>query len=182
MLTKETVLIVVDMQNGFLGSKTEHIVPCIEELVQKWQALGGATVFTRFISLPDGQYERLINWKRLQTSPEIDICPSLVPFAKCVIEKNYYTAFTDEFKHMVSSNTWTNFAICGIATDSCVLKTAADAFELGYTPFVLNDACASHAGPDIHEAALSILKRFIGRNQVIETSAFLDRFQGSRGD
>ncbi|WP_280431477.1 isochorismatase family protein [Nocardia brasiliensis] len=35
--------------------------------------------------------------------------------------------------------------LCGIATDACVLKTALDAFERGYVPWVVRDAVASNA-------------------------------------
>ncbi|MGW4118576.1 isochorismatase family protein [Nocardia sp. NPDC004711] len=38
----------------------------------------------------------------------------------------------------------TDFAICGIATDAGVLKTALDAFEFGFMPWVVRDAVAEN--------------------------------------
>ena len=46
--------------------------------------------------------------------------------------------------------------VVGIATDVCLLKTALDAFELGYQVIVPQDACAS-LSMERHEAALKIL-------------------------
>jgi nicotinamidase-related amidase len=53
------------------------------------------------------------------------------------------------------------------------MKTAMDAFELGYKPIVISDAVGSHGGLDLNEAALKILKRNIGAPQVIPTEEFL---------
>ena len=38
----KTVLVVVDVQNGFVGSRSRHIVPVIVDLVHRWQACGGS--------------------------------------------------------------------------------------------------------------------------------------------
>ena len=173
----QAALIVVDMQNGFIGSRTEQIIPAVEGLIMDWQKQNADNiVFTRFTSLAGGQYERLIGWKRLQVEPETNLCPQIAPLARNIINKNYYTAFTTELKELVSKQGWKTFGICGIATDSCVLKTAVDAFELGYTPYVLADACASHGGIEVHDAAIRLLGRFIGKNQIITSKEFIERF------
>ncbi len=63
---------------------------------------------------------------------------------------------------------WTDLAFCGIATESCVLKSAADAFEHGYAPWIVTDACASDAGPDVHDAGLLVARRLIGTGQLVD--------------
>jgi nicotinamidase-related amidase len=63
--------------------------------------------------------------------------------------------------------------LCGIATDGCVLKSAVDAFERGIEPVVVTDACASHAGREIHEAGLLLLARFIGPGQLKSAADFV---------
>jgi nicotinamidase-related amidase len=92
----DPVLIVVDMQNGFIRPSTEQVVPKVQGLVESWAGLGGEVVFTRFINTPDSQYERLIGWKRLQSAPETDLVSTLAPLAKTVIDKNFYSVFTSE--------------------------------------------------------------------------------------
>ena len=54
-----------------------------------------------------------------------------------------------------------------------MLKTAIDAFERGIEPVVVVDACASHAGREIHEAGLTLLRRFVGGRQLRTTAEVL---------
>jgi nicotinamidase-related amidase len=49
----------------------------------------------------------------------------------------------------------------------CVLKTAVDAFERDLTPWIIEDASASHAGVAAHEAGLLVARRFIGGRQIV---------------
>lgn len=165
------VLIVVDMQHGFVRDASRHVVPVIAELVDRWQGDGGDVVFTRFFNEPGSAFERLIGWTRMQGPPETDIVPELAARAEratAVLDKPIYSLFTPEGVDLVADHGWTDLYICGIATESCVLKTAADAFERdGLTPWVVEDASASHAGEAAHQAGLLVAGRFIGRGQII---------------
>lgn len=170
----KSVLIVVDVQNGFVSSKSAPIVPHVVDVVRRWEEAGGATVFTRFVNHPGSPYERLINWSRMQNSPEIDIVDDLAAASQravTVLDKPIYSLFTDEGAATVARHGWTDIVIVGIATESCVLKTACDAFERGLTPWVIKDAVYSHAGQEAHEAGLLVTSRFIGRRQLIDADA-----------
>jgi nicotinamidase-related amidase len=173
MNSKELVLLVVDMQNGFLGPHSHHILPPVVRLVQEYKKRGLPVVFSRFHNGPNSQYERLMGWTRLRSSPEIDISSDLQPYAQLVLDKNMYSAFTPAFNAMIEQQEWRVIAICGVATDGCILKTAVDAFEKGLIPIVVTDACASHAGDDIHRAGLLLLERFVGKKQLINTDTLL---------
>jgi nicotinamidase-related amidase len=168
-----TALVVVDMQNGFVRAQSRHVVPVVVDLVRRWQHAGGATIFTRFINQPGSAFERLIGWSLVATSPETDIVDELAPYvarATAVVDKPAYTLFTKEGVDAVAAGGWTDLAICGLATESCVTKTAADAFEYGYTPWLIVDACGSHAGPEAHNAGVLVTRRFIGDRQIITTA------------
>ncbi len=169
MLSK-TALVVIDVQNGFVNERSRHVIPIVVDLVAEWQGAGGDTIFTRYLNYPGSPYERLMQWSLLQTSPEIDIVPELAPYvdrARAIIDKKVYTLFTGEGVEVIRRGGWTDLVFCGIATESCVLKSAVDAFELGYTPWIVHDASASHDGPATHEAGLLVAGRFIGANQLI---------------
>jgi nicotinamidase-related amidase len=174
-------LVVVDVQNGFIDSKTEHVVPRVVELVAAARASNVAVVFTRFRNTPGSAYQRLIGWDRLRDSPEIDIVPALAPFADRVVDKNYYSALTPGCKALIAANGWQTLFICGVATDACVLKTAVDAFEHGLTPVVVHDACASNGGSSLHEAGLAVLARLIGRRQIVDCASVLETLRAGRG-
>lgn len=163
------VLVVVDMQNGFVREQSAHIVPIVADLVTQWQAAGGDTLFTRYLNYPGSPYERFFGWRRLQSAPETDIVPELMPYVDkgTILDKKVYTPFTTEGAALIAERGWQELYICGIATESCVLKTAVDAFEHGLTPWLIADACASHAGAEAHVAGLLVARRFIGPGQVI---------------
>ncbi|MEV0787645.1 isochorismatase family protein, partial [Streptomyces sp. NPDC050423] len=80
-----------------------------------------------------------------------------------------YTLFTPEADELIRQAGWTDLVFCGIATESCVLKSAADAFERDYTPWIVTDACATDAGPDVHDAGLVVARRLIGSSQLVTT-------------
>jgi nicotinamidase-related amidase len=172
-MSGSAVLVVVDVQNGFITEHSRPVVPVIVDLVSRWQEAGGDTVFTRYLNYPGSPYERLINWTALQGPPATNIIDELaacVSRASAVVDKTIYTLFTEEGAALVRSRGWTDLYICGIDTESCVLKTAVDAFERDLTPWVLADACASHSGSGPHDAGLLVASRFIGKGQVITTS------------
>ena len=171
--TKELVLLVVDMQNGFLGSKSQHVLPMVLRLAEEFKKRGLPIVFTRFHNDPGSQYERLIGWTRLRTSPETDLAAGLDGYASAIVDKRIYSALTPEFVSMMDDHQWRTVVICGVATDGCVLKTAVDVFERGLVPLVVSDACASHAGEEVHKAGLLLLSRFIGKDQLISTEMLL---------
>lgn len=170
----DLLLVVIDMQNGFLGSRSRHIIPKVVRVVEEFQNRNLPIVFTRFHNEPDSPYERLIDWTRLRYSPEIDLTPELEPFANSIIDKNIYSAFTPEFEEFLTGEGRTKIILCGVATDSCVLKTAADAFERGLIPIVVEDACSSHGGEEAHKAGLLLLGRFIGKSQIMNTETLLE--------
>lgn len=168
--SRRPVLVVVDVQRGFITEHSQSVIPVIVELVKSWVACGGDIVFTRYLNYPGSPFERLIHWSKLMRSPETDLVPELQPLAAppaIVFDKPTYSLFTSSGTQLVESRGWSDLYICGIATESCVLKTAVDAFEKDLTPWLVKDASASHAGPVAHEAGLLVAERFIGNDQLI---------------
>ncbi|MFJ6898100.1 isochorismatase family cysteine hydrolase [Streptomyces hokutonensis] len=166
-------LVVIDMQNGFVNSHSMHAVPAVADLVSSWASKGRPVLFTRYFNYPDSPYERFFQWKRLQGPPETDIVPELADRAAqahAVLDKTGYTLFTPEATGLIRHAGWTDLIFCGVATESCVLKSAADAFEHGYAPWIVTDACASDAGSDVHNAGLTVARRLIGPGQLVTMS------------
>lgn len=168
-------LIVVDMQNGFINAKSEHVVQPIAALIEQWNASGRRVLATRFHNPEGSQWERLIHWKRLRTSPEIDLAPSIAAAlsrseSNVVIDKLSYTSLTDDALKYMNLEAGDTVYLCGIATDGCVLKTAVDLFERGQVPVVLKELVASHAGQAVHEAGLLLLGRYIGSDQILSVA------------
>ena len=165
------VLVVVDVQMGFITEYSAPVVPVIADLLDRWQSAGGASILTRFVNAPGSTYVRLIGWSELMPGdPSVDLAPEVArfaPAATAVIDKGGYTALTPDVLALIAEHGWTDIVIAGMDTDSCVLATALTAFEAGLTPWVVTDACAAHAGPSVHEAALLVMSRFLGARQLV---------------
>lgn len=172
MTSGRPVLVVTDMQNGFVREQSAHIVPVVVELVQRWQEAGSDVLFTRYHNYPDSPFERFFGWRNLQSAPETEIVSELQPYIQLgtILDKRIYSPFDAEGIKLFEQHGWTECYFCGIATESCVLKGAVDAFERNLTPWLVADASASHAGTEAHNAGLLVARRFIGPGQIIARS------------
>lgn len=173
----DSVLVLVDVQNGFVKPHGRHVVAPIAEFTREWAAAGRPYVITRFINYPDSLYEQLIRWSAMMPgTPETELVhelADLVPGAIAVLDKPTYSLFNQEGTELVARHGWKHIVIVGLDTESCVLKTAVDAFELGLIPWVVTDLVYSHAGKIEHKAGLLVTGRFIGRSQLIEARGIL---------
>lgn len=95
--------------------------------------------------------------------------------AVAILDKPVFSLFTPEGTALLEHHGWTELVLCGIATESCILKTACDAFERNLTPVIVTDACSSHAGQEAHNAGLLVASRFIGRRQLVTSDAVIER-------
>jgi nicotinamidase-related amidase len=175
MKIDKSVLMVVDVQNGFLTGETRHVLPIIIDLADRWQKLNGTTVYSRYFNYPGSSFERLMDWRQMYASPDTDIADELIPYAQgsITLDKQVYSALTPRFAELVTRHNWTDIAICGIDTDLCVLKTALDAFEHGLTPWVITNASASTGGGTSHESGLIVIGRAIGERHLVTAEEFL---------
>jgi nicotinamidase-related amidase len=180
MLQPNTPLLLVDIQRGFVNTNSQHVLPVVQQLAEHWRALGWPIYMSQFTNHPDSQWERLIGWRRLESEEEIAIHPAVESFSEgaVVYRKRTYTCFTGTFLADAKASDWTDIVLCGIATDGCVLATAIDIFEFPdrkMRPIVVRDACASHAGDEVHGKGLHLLERFIGRQQVVDCAAIFNQ-------
>ena len=173
-------LVVVDVQNGFVNDRSRHAVPAIADLVGKWEALGLPVVFTRYLNEPGSPYVQYFGWSRFMDSPDVDLVPELTEAASrhAVVDKTGYSLFSEDGSRLVEKEGWRDLYFCGIATESCVLKSAIDAFERGYGPWIVTDASASDAGPAVHDAGLVVARRTIGPRQLVTADALLLSVRG----
>lgn len=169
------ILLVVDMQNGFMPDKCRHIIPTVIKLIERFLAAGKLVEFTRFINTADSNYVKLINWSRLIQEPETSIIDELQPYINNIFDKHYYSAFTEKFSTFISLNKISKIYLCGVETDSCILKTAIDSFERNIEPLIIEDACSSNGGQQAHDAGIFLLKRNIGKNQIKMTDEVLEK-------
>lgn len=159
---------VVDVQNGFISPKTVHVVERIHDLLRA--NLFDLTVFTQFINVPNSPYIEFLGWHRLSSAEETAIVDRLEPFAENAFKKSIYTSISPEVLRFLQKNGVQSAYVCGIDTDCCVLQTAVDLFEVGIHPYVLTYYSASNGGEKSHDAALTVLRRSIGEQNLISSA------------
>jgi len=165
----KSILIVVDLQNGFI--RYDHMKDVSGKIVElSNRHLFDYVIATRFLNREGSQYTEMLNWRKLLTSPDVDLVDGL--YWDTVVDKNIYSCLNEEFlaflQKINDGEKPTHIFICGVDTDCCVLKTATDLFENGIMPLVLVDYCNSNGGPDSHLAGQLVMSRLIGRKSLIQ--------------
>ncbi|KNE83370.1 isochorismatase family cysteine hydrolase [Streptomyces xinghaiensis] len=173
-----TALLVIDVQRGFINQHSRRVLPAIVQLVERWRATGAPMVLTRFHNEPGSPYETITGWTRLRTAKEQALVEELAPFtdsAVTVIDKAQSSVFTPEGAQLIRDQGWSDLVLCGIDTDACVYDSAVAAYQSGYRPWIVTDACASTGGPEYHDAALLLAARNLGADQLVTSETILTR-------
>ena len=159
----ETTLVVIDVQAGFVNRRTRHVAPAVERLQHGFDRLYA----TRFVNAPESPWRRFMDWRRFaEGSADTEL--AFRPAAHAVIlEKHAYSCVNEALLRDLRARGTAEVSLCGIDTDACVLVSAVDFFQRGIRPVILADACASHAGPECHEAGLRLLERLVGKEQIV---------------
>lgn len=160
-------LFIVDVQNGFINQYTQDLPILISKFLS--QVEFKTQFFIKFINEINSPFREWMSWDKMSSPSETDI-PSIlreleIPF----LVKKSYSPFVNNNNliDQLKDNGINEIYILGLETDVCILKTAVDAFELKFRPFVLAEFCRSCSGQVAHETALKLMPKFIGRNQVI---------------
>ena len=161
-----TLLVIVDLQKGFLNETTKHIVDKIKELVKTKKF--NHIVASQFINVKNSPFQRLMSWFDLQKAEEIALDPLVLDVAEKIFQKDIYSCWTCEFEKYVKENEIDEIYFCGVDTDACVLKSAVDTFERNIDVKVIVNCCASTGGIDSHRAGLLVLGRLIGKKNILE--------------
>lgn len=157
-------LLIIDVQKGFINEPTKHIPKLVESIQSDYEHV----IITKFYNEEKSPYRSLINWNRFSINSK-DTELAFTPRQDAlIIEKPIYTCVNDKFLTYLQNHNITTIDICGIDTDICVTKCAVDLFEKNFIPKVLGKYCSSHAGKEHHDFALKILKRYIGKDQVVD--------------
>lgn len=159
----KTMLLIVDLQRGFIKPCTENVINIVKRAINDLQY--DVCIYSRFYNTEETSFSRFLNWKKFQSAEEQEI---VLPVDKkdITISKDTYSAVTKELKNIIKEGEYKRVYICGIDTDACVLATAFDLFDNGIEPLIIIDGCASTGGKEYHQAAELIMKRSFGKNNV----------------
>lgn len=173
---KKTAVIVIDMQNDFVGKEavipcksTENLIPNLKKLIEFCHSNKIPVIYTK-----EAHRSTQIDFGReldgdeplhcLEGSRGIEIIEELSP-TDCdyVIMKRRYSGFFQTDLHILLSSLGVDtLIITGAATDVCVRATATDAQQYGYFVYVPKD-CVAGTSSLQHEAALEHVRYVLGK-------------------
>lgn len=172
-----SLLVVIDVQAGFLNAETRQVIGPVRNLARAWVAESLPLVLGRYHNFPGSPFERLLHWYKLRGDEETMLAGELDEFVReaTIIDKVGYTVFTADLDKLCAKLEITDVVLCGLDSETCVLKSAADAFERGLTPWIAADACASNGGVVWHERAMELAGRYVGPGQIVTTDEIVAR-------
>jgi biuret amidohydrolase len=98
-------------------------------------------------------------------SPELQIIDELKPQSgELVIDKNSASAFNSTNIDQILRNLGIeSLVITGVATNACVETTARDAADRGYKCILVDDACATIQGQEVHDMTMHNFASLFGK-------------------
>jgi ureidoacrylate peracid hydrolase len=179
---KATALIVVDLQNAFMGEgqpmanpNARAIAPNVNRIAAALRAAGGRIVWTRHTVVDDGPFAQpawqISAWgsdtavKQALTAgafghalhPNLDVSAD-----DLVIDKYRYSAFnrkSSDLDAILQGQEIDTLIVVGTMTNVCCESTARDGHMLDYKVIVVSDATAASSDEE-HDAALLNLSVF----------------------
>lgn len=164
LTTKNTALLVIDMQNGFChadGSFGQlelpvellaEAIPGSVRLVEAARAAGVPVIFTRYVYRTDYKDGGLLVDEILPALADVNslaegtwdaaIVDELTPQPDdFIVDKNRYSAFYGtRLEPMLTSMSIDSLVMCGVTTNMCVETSARDAAQRDYKTWVVSDA------------------------------------------
>ena len=158
-------LFFIDVQSGFVEpGTTQPIIPHLEQLARDFE--GEFVLATKFVNRDGSGFTDIMGWHGLKDERETALLPFVEACADFIIEKNTYSACSDEVMKILTEKGITEVILASIDTDCCVLATATSLFEHNIRPVVLEKYCASTGGAASHAAGIRVLNRLIGAAQL----------------
>ncbi len=193
---ENTVLLIVDMQNGFCGEKGSMAqlgfdykrlaepIPACKRLLDGARKAGVKVMYTQYVYRPDFSDGGVVVEEIFPGLKEVGLCvdgtwdaeiiDELKPReSEAIIKKNRPSAFySTPLESYLRAMKIQNMVICGVTTNICVETTARDASQRDYRTFVVSDA-VGEVEQDRHDAALKSLGYLFARvmtvNEVLDS-------------
>ncbi len=185
----KSALLVLDMQEYFVDSKShafvpssELILPQIHRLIATYLKYDYSVYFTRHVNSREnaGMMKEWWNDLIIKSNPLSNIIPELCRYNLPIIEKSQYDAFygTDLQSRLQSKNIQ-RVVITGVMTHLCCETTARAAFVRGFEVLFPIDGTATY-NESFHTATLLNLSH--GFASIVTVNEIIDRINQSTPD
>ncbi|WP_054740861.1 isochorismatase family cysteine hydrolase [Cellulosilyticum ruminicola] len=160
------ILLIVDVQDGYINEFTQRIPKEIEKHVHNFNY--DLVIATRFINKSDSLHKSELNMKDMtMLSPHAKLAENIGSLADIVIMKSTYTSLTVDVAKLLEKNQVREVYVAGLNTDTSIMATALELFDKGIKPKILSNLCGTIHGEQANSAALEILKNALGENNIL---------------
>ncbi|OFC28690.1 cysteine hydrolase family protein [Acidithiobacillus caldus] len=138
-------LLIVDLQQGF--SPSVALIDAIATTVPRYLVVA----MTRFVNRPDSLYRSVLGW---------NIEPGNLVFQPdnaLILGKTGY-GLSAENLDRIRETGCTEWHLCGLETDACILACAFSLWDAGLRPKILPNLCSS----PLHKEGMAIAERQFG--------------------
>ena len=179
--SKETALIIVDMQNDFAHPdgklfvpSARNIIPKIKELLDRARAAGVKVIYTQDWHMKDDPEFKIWGEHAVANTWGAEIVEELKPLESDILIKKlrYDAFFGTPLDHILRIYGIRNLVITGTVANICVLHTAGSAALLGYKVIVPIDAIAALSDFDYHASLRQISFLYRGILTKVENILF----------
>ncbi len=163
---KKSALLVIDMQNFFVSSRSKGLGPIsptvmanTKRVLEAFRKARRPVIYTRHVHRADGSDAGIMGWwwedMIVEGSWESEIHRELAPRPdEKVIQKHRYSAFySTDLEIVLRCQGIEDLVISGVMTNLCCESTARDAFIRDFRVFFLADATGT-AYEEMHTATL----------------------------
>ncbi|MHA1589405.1 MAG: cysteine hydrolase family protein [Candidatus Njordarchaeales archaeon] len=179
--SKETALIIVDMQNDFAHPdgklfvpSARDIIPKIKEILDRARAAGVKVIYTQDWHMKDDPEFKIWGEHAVANTWGAEIVEELKPLESDILIKKlrYDAFFGTPLDHILRIYGIRNLVITGTVANICVLHTAGSAALLGYKVIVPIDAIAALSDFDYHASLRQISFLYRGILTKVENILF----------
>jgi len=163
---KKSALLVIDMQNFFVGSRSGGLGPIdpavlknVKNLIDAFRKAERPVIYTRHVHKADGSDAGILGWwwpdMIVEGSSDSEIHQDINPRSdEKVITKHRYSAFYNtDLEIVLRCQQIEDLVISGVMTNLCCESTARDAYFRDFRIFFVADATGT-AYEEMHTATL----------------------------
>lgn len=154
------VLIMIDLQKGFVSKPTEKVITFVSKLLQKEHF--DLIVQSRWENYMGSQYEERLDYQAVGNSSETEMC--FQHLTDHIITRTCYSCWGDKLSKLISKDD--DLHIVGLETDACVMGTLFSLWDNGFKFHVYEDGVGT-PDKDLQKAAIRMIKRQFGKECVI---------------
>jgi nicotinamidase-related amidase len=175
---RKKVLVIVDVQQGFLNDRNKYIVENIQNLLQK--ASYDFYIESVFHAEKGSLWDRQTDWI-LPKDKDCKIVDALLEALKgkdfLHVEKQTKSVFKGlpDLRNELKKKGIEEVHIVGLDANDCVLATAFEAFDFGYFTYVIEECTESSSSEEMRNAGFEILRHVnLTNNSCVEKINFIE--------